>query len=604
MLCLDNQHTPTARVGSNGNAAATSHGGANHPRPDLAGRVGLADGSASASSSSKQPPEAAGGKGAMPPTGGRNGPGRAGREPALGSNREYFHPEPAKHAQNRREIRADQRAASAIYFREYRKLEREGADRETLKSLPAAGVGGCGLSQIAGMETLLQRGLVSPAEYRAFITGVQPCGLRWVCQHCAKKAAENDRQTINAALAAARGKGLIPVMLTLTTRHSRQDEAEALLAAIAGAEQRMKRLKAWQRLESAGYARVLEWTYGKNGHHPHFHSIIMMRAESEAEAVAAVKALQPAYMGQLERAGRDGTTPAAWKRSFQVQGAAAASSYLTKWGAAEELTGAQHKDEGQGLNAWQLLRLARKAKASDDWTAEQARAHYGGKWWEIMRAVKGKAQLYKSEGFKALAAEYLAENPPEEPPEPETLMTFGTRGKGGGSTRMWGLAAPRILAIKETAERIQDAAEAAAEIAARLRAEDFPTDGELLDDEGPDLLDDEETPTRTATPAAAVPSHATGGQEHGGQDDTDRTQADTEGEGQGGGMDGGKPPYRGGTRGGPAGLRCDPAAAEAADRPPATLDAGSTRSAVAWRGRRGTPARVPAVMWDESQVHF
>lgn len=476
----------------------------------------------------------------MPPTGGRNGPGRAGREPALGSNREYFHLEPTRHAQNRREIRADQRAASAIYFREYRKLERQDADRETLKSLPAAAVGGCGLSQIAGMETLLQRGRVTADEHRAFISGVQPCGLRWVCQHCAKAAAENDRQTVNAALAAARGKGLFPVMLTLTTRHSRQDEAEALLAAIADAEQRMKRLKVWQRLESAGYARVLEWTYGKNGHHPHFHSIIMMRVGSEAEAVAAVKALQPAYMRQLERAGRDGTTPAAWRRSFQVQGAAAASSYLTKWGAAEELTGAQHKNEGQGLNAWQLLRLARKAQASDGWTAQEARAHYGGKWWEIMRAVKGRAQIYKSEGFRELAAEYLAENPSDEPPEPETLMTFGTREKGGGITGLWEQASPHILAIKETAERIEDGTEAAAEIAARLRAGDFPTDSALLDDDGPDVLDDEDAATSIDeknaihTPAPRTPALAQRAFSVSGQDSR-RVEDDERGTQRGGG---------------------------------------------------------------------
>ena len=214
---------------------------------------------------------------------------------ALGSNRELFHPRVSRQALNCREMRADQRAASAIYFKEYRNLAASGASHDDLKSLPAAGVGGCGLSQIAEMETLLQRREISEGQFKAFVSGVRVCGLRWVCQHCAAKAAEDDRKAVNAGIAAGRARGLIPVMLTLTTRHSREDEAGTLLNAIARAEQRVKRLKCWENLPFAGYARVLEWTYGENGHHPHFHTILLMRAGSEAEAVEMVKRIQPSH---------------------------------------------------------------------------------------------------------------------------------------------------------------------------------------------------------------------------------------------------------------------------------------------------------------------
>ena len=404
---------------------------------------------------------------------GRNGP--------LGSNRELFHPQVSKQALNRREVRADQRAASAIYFKEYDRLEASGASFEDLKSLPAAGVGGCGLSQIAEMETLLQRREVSEGQFKAFVSGVRVCGLRWVCQHCAAKAAEDDRVFVNAGIAAGRARGLIPVMMTLTTRHSREDDAGTLLNAIAKAEQRVKRLKCWKKIPFAGYARVLEWTYGDNGHHPHFHTILLMRAGSEAEAVAMVETLKPSYMDQLAKAGRDGISKSAWKHSFQVQGAEAAASYLTKWGAAEELTGAQHKSAKHGFTHWQLLRIARTGKF-EGMDPVKARAFFGARWWEVMVAVKGRAQLYKSDGFKELASEYLDENPADEPPEPETVLSFGFREKHGGQTHMWSLAAPSLLAVKEAAECIADLAEASERIRVAIQGGTLPTDTEILDD--------------------------------------------------------------------------------------------------------------------------
>lgn len=57
----------------------------------------------------------------------------------------------------------------------------------------------------------------------------------------------------------------------------------------SGAEQR---LKVWQRLKLRiiGYVRVLEWTYGKHGHHPRFHTILLVRADSEDDAVEMVRA--------------------------------------------------------------------------------------------------------------------------------------------------------------------------------------------------------------------------------------------------------------------------------------------------------------------------
>ena len=253
----------------------------------------------------------------------------------------------------RRDLVADQRRAASIYWSERGKVaaafERGEIDAgdmtERIDALPGRGVTMCGWTQIAETETELMR-QPRPDGHHAYLSGLQMCGLRWVCPVCTAKAAQSDRQDVNDGLAAARGMGLFPVMVTLTTRHRRGEAAADVLAGIIAAEQGLKEVKAWRRLKAVrvGYARVLEWTHGeKNGHHPHFHTILLLRAASEADAVAMAERLHAPYMRQLEAAGRDGKSRAAWQHSFQVQGAAAAESYITKWGSAEELTGALAK---------------------------------------------------------------------------------------------------------------------------------------------------------------------------------------------------------------------------------------------------------------------
>lgn len=290
-----------------------------------------------------------------------------------------------------------------------------------------------------------------------------------------------DRQFVNDGLAAARGHGLFPVMVTLTTRHHAGEAAEDLLRGIIHAEQRLKRLKVWTRLKafSAGYVRVLEWTHGAHGHHPHFHTILLIRAESENDAIAQTEKLRGAYMRQLTAAGRDGESPAAWQYSFHVQGAAAAEGYITKWGAAEELTGSLAKDGGNdSLTPWQLLRLARNAPARGGRTADQERVRYAAIWWQIICATKGKAQLYKSEGWKNLVAQWRAEQPEPEPaPEPELVRALGQRQRREIGSFEWMEARDRTIVLREAAE-ISDLA--AARRAVSIALASGTTDADII----------------------------------------------------------------------------------------------------------------------------
>jgi hypothetical protein len=315
------------------------------------------------------------------------------------------------------------------------------------------------------MESEVMRQQVGENEFRSWISGRQLCGLRWVCAACSAKRAEADREFVNAALAAAREtRGLFVVMLTLTTRHKKREDARAIVTGLAAAEQGLKELKSWRNLKKSltGYARCFEWTWGeKHGHHPHFHTVMLVRAPSEAEAIAKVERLRGPYLRQLTAAGRDGASKAARTHSFHVQAGDAAERYVTKWGCAEELTGAKAKEaSGENLTPWQLLRLSRTE------TDPKKAARHAAIWWEIMQATKGRAQLFKSEGFKVLAQQWLDQQPePEAKPEPESVRSLGVREKGRKeNTAIFDQARKRSLGVREAAENHADLAAAQAAV--------------------------------------------------------------------------------------------------------------------------------------------
>ena len=166
-------------------------------------------------------------------------------------------------------------------------------------------------------------------------------------------------------------------------------------------------------------------------------------------------------------------------------GAAAAESYITKWGSAEELTGALAKaGDGENLTPWQLLRLSRTAPDDAD------RRRYAAIWWEIIEATKGRAQLYKSEGWRDLVALWRSMQPEAEPePEPETVLTLGRREKRRPASPDWEIARNRTISLREAAESVADIE--AARFAAREALENGLTDAEIIramqndDDPGP-----------------------------------------------------------------------------------------------------------------------
>ena len=390
--------------------------------------------------------------------------------------------------ERRRELYADQRRAAEIY--------RDLAPREVLEEgqrRPAGrGVTLCGWTQIAEQETHLIR--TDEAEPRAFYRGLCLCGLRWACPVCTVKKSEESREQLNLALLAGRKLKLVPVMMTLTARHSRWTDLQDFWGRLSTAEHELKRSRPWKRLNkdylAGGFAKAVEATYSQaNGWHPHFHLVLMVEAKDEATAIKLVETLKGEWLHQLRRVDLDGDSAGAEAHAFHLRGAQEAGAYVAKWGAAEELSLGHSKDSKEkGLSPWQLLRAARTA--SD----EQERQRMAALWWQFIQVFRGVHQLRQSPKFRALveAGEVekqamLNEQDPVEEPAEVLVHNFGFRGKDAP----WAAARWKRLRIIEAAE-VAPLDDASAAVRQVIDGDQF--DRDLCDDDDVDVVDDDDNP--------------------------------------------------------------------------------------------------------------
>jgi hypothetical protein len=424
----------------------------------------------------------------------------------------------------RRNRYADQRHAAKIWKYNNPEISGNGAGK---------GVIGCGWTLRADGLAEVIRVDQEGKTPRAYLSGTYRCDLRWVCPCCTIKKSEEGRKELNAALAQGRRTGLRPVMLTLTARHKRNTSLGGFWKRLSQAEKDLKVSDLWKKLNAqhfaGGFAKTVEVTHGNNGWHPHLHMVIMTNAATEEEAINIVEDLRAEWLHQLDRQGLDGKSKAAQARSFDVRGAATAGDYITKWGAAEEMTLAQTKvGSAEGRTPWQLLRDAR----THDDEHEQHRA--AALWYEFVTEFKSVHQLQQSPKFKALVkaglayeeqeaqkkqAEAAERGDPPPPAEIETVMAHFDE-------TTWTRARWRRVRILEAAEH-QDLQQAKSSIWETVM--DTRTDADDLeaDDIGPLIEPDEPPPVNQVPlghvslpniphrlPSAPLPRHAVRGAFH------------------------------------------------------------------------------------------
>lgn len=240
---------------------------------------------------------------------------------------------------------------------------------------------------------------------RAFYSDLVLCGSVWACPVCAAKIQERRREEIAKAIDWAYREGLQPVMVTLTFPHYVWQVLRELRDQQADALHRLRAGEPWRRFKKAhgfrALIRGLELTYGENGWHLHTHELWFVDACVDADAMR--EKVLDRWRSSCARAGLLDLANAAQVRAFDahavdVKGWCSASDYLAKqdenrhWGADRELAKASTKEgRAKGLHPFGLLANA----AEGDKVS-------GARFLEYAEAMKGKAQLYWSTGFKAV----------------------------------------------------------------------------------------------------------------------------------------------------------------------------------------------------------
>ncbi len=233
---------------------------------------------------------------------------------------------------------------------------------------------------------------------RPYYAGLMACGSVWNCPVCAPKIQAVRAAEVRAAIDAWQGS---VVLLTQTVPHSRQDELQPLLEAFTEALRKFKQgasyKRASQRFRISGSIRALETTDGRNGWHPHAHSILFLQGSVVLEDMKAD--LFRLWRSAVARAGFEGKpSPSA----FSLQDASKVKTYVTKmgaeyqWGPEHELVKAHSKTSSRGLSPFDLLRhydLHINADRSSRYLARFA---------EYALTFHGKRQLVWSDGLKKL----------------------------------------------------------------------------------------------------------------------------------------------------------------------------------------------------------
>jgi len=313
---------------------------------------------------------------------------------------------------------------------------------------------GCG--QVNFDSVTVVRRTAPDGTRRASVSGLTTCGSVWACPVCGPKIAERRRVELNSALSWMRSEGLSPVLLTLTFRHKRSDDLRELLQKLVDARKAFFRSMKFRKLGIAQYVIALEITHGRNGFHPHLHCIV---AVPGANAVRQVESLRALWLAKLEGQGLSGNSAA-----FQCQDGSVAGDYVAKWGAAEELTLANHKAARASGSRTPLQLLADAAEG--DKVAAAA-------WIEFAAVSRGRRALTWSTGDRRTGRKGLRELAGLTDVSDETVSAEGEVSEVVRfyPSAVWRLVRSRLCSILDAAET--------GDIADILAAEIGPSDCEV-----------------------------------------------------------------------------------------------------------------------------
>jgi len=266
----------------------------------------------------------------------------------------------------------------------------------------------------------------SPKFQRAHYGNLVQCASVWVDPVCSSKITERRRVELEEALGRSPWPG---VMITLTLQHSRADKLAALRQDLNEGTRILRSARWWKdfakRIGIVGSITSTEVTYGlEAGYHPHKHILELVDGHPDTEQIQAE--VSKRFREIMTSRGRYVSPEIGVHVRATDRGAA---DYISKWGAAFEITKAGAKrGMGDHYNPFELLQLYAEGKT---WAGEVFR--------EYAAAMKGVNQIRWSRGLRellGLGAEVSDQEFVEAPLEDDVLLASLT-------LKQWGVILKR-----------------------------------------------------------------------------------------------------------------------------------------------------------------
>lgn len=166
----------------------------------------------------------------------------------------------------------------------------------------------------------------------AWYRNLQVCASVWMCPVCASRITEGRRREVQQCLDNINCR---KVLVTYTLRHNQREVLRLVLTGLKESYEAMWSGR-WQTefKDEWGYigaVKTLEVTYGENGFHPHFHTILFLNTDANTDDLETglLRVLRERWLHCLKLRGRD----ANWKNGLKVTAVyAGVAEYVAKWG--------------------------------------------------------------------------------------------------------------------------------------------------------------------------------------------------------------------------------------------------------------------------------
>lgn len=221
------------------------------------------------------------------------------------------------------------------------------------------------------------------------------CESVWTCPVCSAHIVAGRRKELSDLIDAVYAHGKVVSMLTLTTRHTREDSLDESLQKISKAKRLMQNRKPWKKFKAdfsvVGDVRTLEVTYGSNGWHPHFHILLVSSEIGRKAKPDLEQRILGMWSDALVSVGLSCNENGVDFTICEKRSSKALGDYIAKFGIDFEMTMGGHSKKGAGRSPFKLL----ADSMNGDVHAKHLFVIYAN-------AFKNKKQLVYSRGLRAL----------------------------------------------------------------------------------------------------------------------------------------------------------------------------------------------------------